>query len=1229
MSTSPEQSYAIASATVTRWSSALADAGGRNSLIWGTPPGMRLDLVTAHPGGVAKLLSGQPVTLTELVRTPGPRAHAMEVLAAIADRAAELDADWGLATSFVSSGTATWDVPGTRAPSAPVVLRPVQVRHTDRSRTEIELVITGVPEVNPALLRFLRVSHEVDLDPVVLAEMADRLHARTDQPLLHHLESLCRAVPGFLVRPGQAVASLTLAKDAAIADVAAVAERSSRPLGLLAAGTGRSSTNPVAPNLPARAGVSRPMVCTLDATQLRVVDLVAAGQDLLVEARPGTGRTSLRSALVADALSQGRTVLVGAADRTVRQEVAAVIDNWVGGAVPVVWDAPRTRQERADQHDALVAGLDLLVAGRGGIEVEPAGSGRAGSTSMGSSPGAVRDGGEGAPRGTLRGDGRQADLAAAFARPLGRASMVHTKRHPWGVSIHDVYQRLAELAAGPTPPRLTARLPQNVLSATTAADLPHLQEEFTELAEQGAWVERSHADPWFGVQVETAEQGRELVATAEWLSAGGALGRVRSDAAEVATGLGLPAPSTVADAVPLLRLARGLRTAVRRFGEEVLTEDLDLWSAAHGGRGEAQVNTLQAGRVRSRVRKLLQERGTTPQGGPAEAVEQALEALRRWQTWPGREGSASPVPPGSELDDLLAHVHRVHDRVVDFQGHLSGTTEGDDLLDTELSALEERMARLAARPERAEVLHEVSPRWRQLHGRGFGAVLTEFSRRAVPAEQVPAEVEHIWLRALLEDFRSGEADLGSSPREDAEEDAEILEQVRSEGERTARQDVARGVARRREELRHSRRAMALLEAARREGPWGLHEWWRRAPEVMSALTPVVTASPWVVAAALPPSPSVDLALVDDLTRLSTARAAGILARARAVVGFGDTELPTPLEPQASTPGGSLGLAHGESAWETLSRRVPHIALNAVWRPLSADLDPRLPGRAPLTAVPGTNEGDRDLWVVEQASVPETVWELVRSTLVRPSGVWSVLVSPPTDTQAQFWADWLGARLEEDGWSEEVVRQLTVLPWHRAGRTSADVVVVLADGHGGALGQSVAAPGSDEKVLLPLRRARRRSHLVATEGTWEELRGARSVPTSAGGLLARWFDAPPRGRTSVELTDLPPLHRRFVQRLRAEGLVVRPSRHPVMGWLLHLAPGQDREEITAVVFDEPVGLGPLEIDAHVRVWPQRLEQAGWVVERVSSVDLDADLGREAMRVRTNVLRAAAQRAGRRA
>ncbi|WP_168168475.1 hypothetical protein, partial [Kytococcus sp. HMSC28H12] len=260
-------------------------------------------------------------------------------------------------------------------------------------------------------------------------------------------------------------------------------------------------------------------------------------------------------------------------------------------------------------------------------------------------------------------------------------------------------------------------------------------------------------------------------------------------------------------------------------------------------------------------------------------------------------------------------------------------------------------------------------------------------------------------------------------------------------------------------------------------------------------------------------------------------------------------------------------------------------------------------------------------------VPQAVWELVRGALAQPSGTQSVLVTPPTDAEATWWRQRLDRHLEGDHYTAAVRGNVTVLPWRRAVRTTADVVVVLADGHGELLGEVVAAPGTDRLVLPVLRRARRALDLVVTRSSEDELRAARSVPDTAGGLLTRWFDAPPVGGRAVADADLPPLHARFVRRLRAEGLVVRPVHHALLGWVLHVAPGPRRPEITTILFDEPVTRRDVEVDAHVRVWPEQLRRAGWLVEQVSSLDLHRDLGREAMRVRNGVLRAAAQQSGR--
>ncbi|MEO7000064.1 MAG: hypothetical protein ABI112_18465, partial [Terracoccus sp.] len=58
-------------AAVKTWQRTLVDLGGRNTLLWYRDlPSGTLDLTTAHPGGVAKLLAGKGTRLSELVREP-------------------------------------------------------------------------------------------------------------------------------------------------------------------------------------------------------------------------------------------------------------------------------------------------------------------------------------------------------------------------------------------------------------------------------------------------------------------------------------------------------------------------------------------------------------------------------------------------------------------------------------------------------------------------------------------------------------------------------------------------------------------------------------------------------------------------------------------------------------------------------------------------------------------------------------------------------------------------------------------------------------------------------------------------------------------------------------------------------------------------------------------------------------------------------------------------------
>ena len=96
---------------------------------------------------------------------------------------------------------------------------------------------------------------------------------------------------------------------------------------------------------------------------------------------------------------------------------------------------------------------------------------------------------------------------------------------------------------------------------------------------------------------------------------------------------------------------------------------------------------------------------------------------------------------------------------------------------------------------------------------GFDAVLRELSRRSVPVERVGAEVEHVWVRAVLELIGRSEPALAQFDREAALASVAELDRAVTASHTAAREAVAETVHRARATIGRTRRAAALLEAA--------------------------------------------------------------------------------------------------------------------------------------------------------------------------------------------------------------------------------------------------------------------------------------------------------------------------------------------------------------------------------------------------------------------------------
>ena len=70
MTTPPATTPAQVPADVSPLRRELMELGGPNTLLWPARDPHVVDLTTAHPGGVAMLLSGRDARLSDLVREP-------------------------------------------------------------------------------------------------------------------------------------------------------------------------------------------------------------------------------------------------------------------------------------------------------------------------------------------------------------------------------------------------------------------------------------------------------------------------------------------------------------------------------------------------------------------------------------------------------------------------------------------------------------------------------------------------------------------------------------------------------------------------------------------------------------------------------------------------------------------------------------------------------------------------------------------------------------------------------------------------------------------------------------------------------------------------------------------------------------------------------------------------------------------------------------------------------
>lgn len=1152
-----------------------------------------IDLTVAHPGGVAKLLAGHDTRLSELVRESVALTEARRRVSAIRTKAAELLREHGMSTLFLAVGMASWHLPRAPIPPrAPVLLRGAQIRPTDASRRDFVLHLDSDVVFNPALEHYLRGERGLELEGSVLAGASIGRHGFDPRPTYDRLELICHDIEGFGIGPQLVLSTYPLAKLPLVAELTGPVERlAERPLlvGLARAEASQPGHSPgPGPHTPDSATAappasasdprqSRASVVETDEAQRAVLDLLARGESVVLDAVPGTGRTQTISNAVADSIRTGGATVVAAEQRRALRDVRERLTSvGLGDLVLEIQETPAGARQAAAE---LMAALDRHLANRDQTDQQQTVT-------------------------PERSDSDPVEVLRAHEQHL------HGRREPWGVSLAQTQDVLTRLAALPQPPTSHVRLDQQVLAELTPESLQDVHGALERAVAAGAWKSRSE-DPWFGARITNDHEAERAAGIVSDLVSG-RFTEAREQVGDLAAAAGLPVPVNLQQWSRTFDLFHRVRDTLDIFTPEVYEAPLEelVRAARRPTRGSTEkVPAVSRGRLRRQARGLL--RPGTPPSDLGERLVHALQERQEWESLAGR--AARPNTPRG-WEEAAAEYAEIHGELSWLGEVLAGTSYGRDLETTHLDLLLERLVRLDARADRVPVVAAVHADLQPLRDRGLGRLVDDLARRGVQQEHVAAEAQLVFWASVHDHLARAGAGSTSADLRQALADLEAREQAQA----AAAAASVRSAARAQVEAvmaAHPEQIEALRGRHEAGPPWRLLDLITESPDLVQALKPCWLVSPLTIPATLPSDLQIDLVAFDEAQRIPVSHAVPALSRAAQVLVVGDSAgLPAlPFTGVADEPAKTVEPV-GISVHAAASRLLPVLELDTHYRTLDQRMVPVRSGRA-VQGYPGVLRQSR-VAAVDISDPDELVDKVVRTVLDHarrsPRHSLAVLVDTPQVAHQIETALWAQVADEADllgSFREDVTEPFLVTTVERAAGEVRDRVLLVLTGRS-ELSAAWAVAALDTA---------RRSVMVVADHPPRQRTGAAGDVIRAAILRAQ------TDPTELDAAGEPPaLVDDLAARLRAEHLTVRQGfgsgRHRIE--LVVDDPAEPGRPLLAIDTDarpRSAASDPGQLGARAR----QLRRLGWTPVRVWTTDVFRDPAREVARI-VEVARQASQR-----
>lgn len=1197
---------------VARWRAALVERAGASPLTDVERLGdARLDLSAAHPSGVAQLFAGRPTRLSNLVREGSALSTARRRARAVAAHAEDQAHRHGLASTFLAIGVATWTEPVDAGPApdgtpadtdgddaaapapeprvvhAPVLLRPVTIRPRGRGESDHELTLEPSLEVNPVLATALR-GRGALLDPTALARGAFTEAGFDPEPALRRLRSLGEALlPDFELTDRLLVGPFVHPEQLLVDDLDAIADTAAWHEVVRALAGDARSREALAHPLPEPVPGDRPAeqergVGDLDPSAVHVLDALAAGHHLLVDAPPGSDVPGLLAAVVADAAAAGRTVLYVAGHRRAGTALVERLDAL--GLGELVLDVAPHAGRRTE------TGTRLLAA----MTVEP--------VHVPEDQVAVVE----------------RELSDRRRRLHGYIDALHRTREPWGVSAYDALQALARLTAERPGPRTRVRLTVPVAESLTPERRAQATADLIRAAGLGAFTAATRSSPWYGARLLTRSRADDALTRVVRLL-DESLPHVRAAAERVAEETGLVPARTADEWAEQLTMLAEVRDALDVFRPLVFERSVaDLvaatatpeWREAHG--------IDMPGAVRRRLRK--QAKDMVRPGRPVADLHGALlhvqEQQRVWQAhcpaggWPR-------IPDG--LADLEHENAGLHADLEWLSTVLEPTEAGGGLGALPWDELAARLGRLRADAGALDTLPERAALLEGLARQGLQDLVEDLAERRVGAGLVGAELDLAWWSAVFEEILRQDPALAGH---DGAGLTKLVAEFRTLDRRHRQDRGLLSLAAARELLRtrlraHDDETQELFAELVEQRFGGLRAATERYPGVARHLRPCLVASPVLVPQLVPAARREDLVILDAAGHLPVEAVVPALARGSQVLVVGDTRTVT-----GTALAGLAEVLPRLSLRADTSRRDPHLTAFLAGHGYADVLAPTpLPdttGLLRLDVVDGSGMPDRTGAVEStQAEVDRVVELVVEHALTRPEESLAVVTASAAH-----------ATRVRDAVMAEVRDNPALGPFFRPDRPEAFVVadvastqglsreaIVLSLGfgrtpHGRVLHRFglLSEAGGEGRLLAALGATRHRLTVVSCFGRddldEDRLRapGARLLADLLALAAERTAAVRPEPHAPEPGAEPDRLVLDLAERLWRQGLTVELDHGLEGGVRLPLVVGHPDlpgRMLVAVLTDDDAYVREPSVRVRDRQVPERLERLGWSVVQVWS------------------------------